>query len=170
MPGEPSAERSQPAEHEVDRAPQFRQLDQVAIEVLHKEEPLAVGRLLGRAHDFNAFPDQIVVPFLGIANIEAEVRQPHTIPRDLDRRLCWVELEDLDHYTTGHTDPAGFAGRLFAVDPEETSNPFGWLVGHAHERTAKNVPVEADRPVEIRDRDAAAAQGSCAHGRFSLSC
>src|SRR4051794_9505120 len=68
-PEHPPAERPKPLEHVI-LVSEIHQLDQVAVEVLGKEERVAAGRSLRLADAFDAARLKVGVPFLEIADVE----------------------------------------------------------------------------------------------------
>src|ERR1041385_270478 len=163
-PEEPACKRSEPAEHVVHVA-EVHQLDEIAVEIPAEEKRMTARRSLGTADALHTFAEQVVVPPLQVAYVERDVREPDTVPRNRDRRLLRLELEDFEHPPAGHADPADFAGRCIRGDLKERTHALGRGVGNADQWTTEDLPVELHRAVEARNSDPGMADRSRLHER-----
>jgi hypothetical protein len=91
------------------------------------------------------------------------VREADAVPDDGRRRQLRLELEDLEDRAAGDPDPADLAAGLVSLYPEEAPDPIGRRVGHAHQGTAEDLPVELHRLVEVRHGDAGMTERSSSH-------
>src|SRR4029079_16097680 len=166
---QPAPEGTQPLQHMVLVA-QVHQLDEVAVEVLDEKERMAARRALGPAEAFHPPPLQVVIPAVQVADVERNVGQPGLVPGDGFRRQLRVEREDLAPRAPCAAYPADLAAAVLPFHAEERAYPLRVAVGHADQRAAEHLPVEPDRPVEVRHRDTAVAEGSRFHRSFWMMC
>src|SRR4029453_17769811 len=167
-PEDPAAQRPEPLQ-QVIHVSEISDLDQVAVEVLDEEQPVAARRLLRRTDDGHALRDQIVVPLPDPAHVQADVRQAESVPHHRLCRLLRCEVENLDHRAAGNPDPADLAGAARRVHAEEAAHALGGSVGDADQRTAEYLPPEAHRAIEIRDGDPAMTERPGFHAADSLA-
>ena len=76
---------------------EIHQFDQVAVAVPCKKERVPAGGALGAADDFDTLAHKIVVPLLGVAHVQREVRLADAAPGHLHRGLLRLEVEDLEN-------------------------------------------------------------------------
>tara|TARA_B100001013_G_scaffold330687_1_gene245788 strand:- start:211 stop:846 length:636 start_codon:yes stop_codon:yes gene_type:complete len=149
---------------------QVSQLDEITVEILHKEQRVAMGRPLDRADDFYTLVHKVVVPPLCVSYIEADVRQSNAIPRNLDCCLARLELKNLDDGAPRYPEPTELAGWLVGIDTEERPDTLGRRIGHPNEWATKDVPIELHCLVKIGNGDASVAERSHSHrGLLSLT-
>src|SRR5690606_13834077 len=104
------------------------------------------------------------MPAPQVAHVERKVREPHTIPWNLNRVLVRLELKNLQNAATGHANPSNPADRLRRIHPEERSHAIGGSFRHPHQRTTEHLPVELHGTVEIRHRNPHMTERVCSHG------
>src|SRR5688572_32019800 len=92
----------------------------------------------------------------GIRDLTVTGVQTCALP--ISRRQLRLELEDLQHRSTRHANPADLAGDLFAGDAKEAAYAFRRRIRHADERAPEDLPIEPYRPAEIGHGDAGVAE------------